>query len=74
MKPTNKKHNFPLSVGYSIADANQPLFCETVERFKDNIGEVYFAFTGIPSGRSALGGDLSFFDTTEQLIFELYKI
>ena len=74
MKPTNKKHNIPLSVGYSITDENQPLFCETVERFKDNIGEVYFAFTGIPSGRSALGGDLSFFDTTEQLIFELDKI
>ena len=74
---TNKRpHGIPLCVGYSRAAEGQPLFAETVERYRDAIGEVYFSFPGIAGGRSSLGYESGYTDHTAlaQLTHELRRI
>lgn len=71
-----QKHNIPLCVGFSVAGEHQPLFSELAEKYSKEIGEVYFSFTGISGGRSALGNENGYTDygITEFLISELRKI
>ena len=47
------------------------LFSEIVADYKDQLGEVYFAFPGIASGRPG-GGNLP--ERIEQLEYELHEI
>ena len=71
-----KGHGLLLSVGHSFTGEGQFTFPQIVDRNKDKIKEVYFAFTGIPSGRSSLGAENGYFDyeTTERLISDLLEI
>ena len=63
-----------LSVGYQ--DSEKYGFSQIVRTYRDAIEEVYFAFVGEPSGRSALGGYDGYFDYTLQarLVSELKAI
>lgn len=73
---TKTAHNIPLCVGYSFSAEGQMTFPQIVEQYRDSIGEVYFAFTGMPSGRSALGFESGYTDfaSTERLVCELQQI
>ncbi|MBE6929117.1 MAG: hypothetical protein E7463_02455 [Ruminococcaceae bacterium] len=66
----------PLCVGYSMTGEGQMPFPEIVSRYRESIGEVYFAFTGMASGRSPLGDESGYtdFDATERLIDEIGAI
>ena len=71
-----KEHGIPLCVGYSFSAEGKTAFPQIVERYKQHIGEVYFAFTGMSSGRSALGQESGYtdFGATERLTAELKQI
>lgn len=71
-----RSHGIPLCVGYSFSPENKPTFDEIVKTYKNSIGEVYFAFTGMRSGRSALGLESGYtdFGATERLVHELKNI
>ncbi len=60
MKQTKAKT--PLSVGYTVPADGQIPFVDLVSRYRDAIGEVYFAFPGISSGRSPLGQEAAYSD------------
>ena len=76
MKPTKRVSCIPLCVGYSMTGEGQMTFDEIVSRYRESIGEVYFSFTGVPSGRSPLGSESGYtdYDTTERLIYEVGNI
>ena len=78
MNQTNNKktHGIPLCVGYSLSAEGQMPFPKIVNRYKNYIGEVYFAFPGMASGRSALGNENGYsdFGTLELLTNELKEI
>ena len=52
----------PLCVGYSFTAEGQMPFLEIVKSYKDAIGEVYFAFPGIATGRSPFGAESGYTD------------
>jgi len=58
MRQTKRVSCIPLCVGYSMTDEVQMPFDEIVSIYRDSIGEVYFPFTGIASGRSPLGSEI----------------
>jgi hypothetical protein len=62
-----------LSVGYQ--DSEKFLFSDIVKTYAPAIEEVYFAWVGEKSGRSAIGGYDGYFDYTlqERLVSELKK-
>ncbi len=81
MSPTEapakkRKSCIPLCVGYSMTDENQMPFDRIVSAYRDSIGEVYFPFIGIASGRSPLGDENGWTDYSaiERLIPELCAI
>jgi len=76
MRQTKRVSCIPLCVGYSMTDEVQMPFDEIVSIYRDSIGEVYFPFTGIASGRSPLGSENGYTDygTTERLIYEIGNI
>ncbi len=76
MKQTKERHGIPLSVGYSISPEDKPLFSDTVKLYRDYIGEVYFAFPDVATGRSPLGSETGYRDYTvqQQLDYELQEI
>jgi len=76
MKQTKRSSCIPLCVGYQMTDESQMTFDEIVKLYRDSIGEVYFPFTGIASGRSPLGSESGYtdFDSTERLIYEIGNI
>ncbi len=63
-----------LSVGYQ--DSEKFLFSDIVNIYKNAIEEVYFAWIGEKSGRSAIGGYDGYFDYSlqEKLVSELKRI
>ena len=63
-----------LSVGYQ--DSDKFLFSEIVKTYKSAVEEVYFAWIGEKSGRSAIGGYDGYFDYSlqERLVAELKEI
>ena len=74
MKPTKEKT--PLSVGYTLPGEGQLSFVDVIHRYRNAVGEVYFAFPGIASGRSPLGGETGFtdFDALSCLVEDLTRI
>lgn len=76
MKPTKRVSCIPLAVGYTMTDDAQMSFDEIVKLYRESIGEVYFPFTGIASGRSPLGKESGYtdYDATERLIYEISNI
>lgn len=52
----------PLCVGYSFTAEGQMPFLEIVKSYRDAIGEVYFAFPGIATGRSPFGAESGYTD------------
>ncbi|MBE6712780.1 MAG: hypothetical protein E7580_04580 [Ruminococcaceae bacterium] len=60
MKQTKAKT--PLSVGYTVPADGQIPFVDLISRYRDAIGEVYFAFPGISSGRSPFGQESPYND------------
>ena len=48
------------AVGFPVCDDPDRPFVEVVDEFRDRIGEVYFAWPGEPSGRSAASDDGGF--------------
>ena len=42
------------SVGYQLPDEDEPSFATLVAKFREHIGEVYFSWLDLPSGRSPL--------------------
>lgn len=60
MKPTKEKT--PLSVGYTVPAEGQIPFVELVSRYREEIGEVYYAFPDVSSGRSPLGRESAYTD------------
>ena len=60
MKQTKAKT--PLSVGYTVPAEGQIPFVDLIARYREEIGEVYFAFPGISSGRSPLGQESPYQD------------
>ncbi|OGV33511.1 MAG: hypothetical protein A2020_10460 [Lentisphaerae bacterium GWF2_45_14] len=63
------------AVGYQVPD-NGEGFCEIVKNYHDSIAELYFAWTGQPSGRAKLGEKRGLIDWTaqERLEYELVEI
>ena len=48
------------AVGYQLAEAHEASFVEVVAEFADRVGEVYFPWIAMPSGRPPIGrGDAS---------------
>ena len=76
MKRIKRVSCIPLCVGYQMTDEGQLTFDEIAGKYRESIGEVYFSFTGSPSGRSPLGSESGYtdFGTTERLIYEIGKI
>ena len=71
-----KQTNTPLSVGYTLPGEGQLPFVDVIRRYRDAVGEVYFAFPGVASGRSPLGGETGFtdFDALACLVEDLTRI
>ncbi len=71
-----KQTNTPLSIGYTVTGEGQLSFVDLVRRYKDHIGEVYFAFPGAASGRSPLGEETGFtdYDAVYQLVEDLSAV
>ncbi len=59
MKPTDKTL---LSVGYTVPANGQLSFVDLISRYREAIGEIYFAFPGVASGRSAFGQESGYTD------------
>lgn len=57
-----KQTKTPLSIGYAQPGEGQFSFSDIVRRYREDIGEVYFAFPGVASGRSPLGSETGFTD------------
>ena len=76
MSPIKKGHGIPLSVGYSVSPEDKPLFSDTVKFYRDYIGEVYFSFPDMASGRSPLGNETGYrdYNIQAQLDYELQEI
>ena len=74
MKQTKAKT--PLSVGYTVPADGQIPFVDLVSRYRDAIGEVYFAFPGISSGRSPFGQESPYqdYDALNILTEDLYAL
>lgn len=74
MKQTKAKT--PLSVGYTVPADGQIPFVDLVSRYRDAIGEVYFAFPGISSGRSPFGQESPYqdYDAINILTEDLYAL
>lgn len=68
-----KQTKTPLSIGYAQPGEGQFSFSDIVRRYQQDIGEVYFAFPGVASGRSPLGSETGFpdFDALMVLTEEL---
>lgn len=58
----NRTDPTPLSVGYTVPAEGQLPFISLIQRYRDAIGEVYFAFPGIASGRSPFGQESCYTD------------
>lgn len=71
-----KQTKTPLSIGYAQPGEGQFSFVDIVRRYRESIGEVYFAFPGIASGRSPLGSETGFtdFDALAILTEELSQV
>jgi collagenase-like PrtC family protease len=55
-----------LAVGYPVIEDDDQSFVDVVRAFRDHIAEVYFAWPGDPSGRSAFGLAHGIVDPTAQ--------
>ena len=71
-----KQTKTPLSIGYTQPGEGQFSFVDIVRRNREDIGEVYFAFPGVASGRSPLGGETGFtdFDAVNYLVEDLTQV
>ncbi|MBQ9784564.1 MAG: hypothetical protein IJW29_03590 [Clostridia bacterium] len=58
----NGAHGIPLCVGYSLTGEGQFTFPEIVARNRNAIGEVYFPWIGLSSGRSPFGQESGYVD------------
>lgn len=58
------------SVGYQLPDPDEPPFSETVEAFREHIGEVYFPWADMPSGRAPLTSRRGYTDWSGQTRLE----
>ena len=76
MRLTDNRHQIPLSVGYSISPEGMPLFSDIVKTYQKAIGEVYFAFPYISSGRSPFGMESGYkdYNALNFMMQELTKI
>lgn len=76
MKQTENSAVTPLSVGYTLPGEGQLSFVDLMRRYRNAVGEVYFAFPGFASGRSPLGGESGFidYDSTRRLVEEMAQI
>lgn len=52
------------AVGYQLADPGEPAFSELLAEYRDGIGEVYFPWDDMPSGRAALASRRGYTDWT----------
>ncbi len=64
------------AVGYQIREDDQESFAEIVSRYKEHIGEGFFAWTDMPSGRSSYTNNMGYIDWGAQskLILDLQAI
>ena len=78
MKPIDQKHehHLKLCVGYSLTNEGHFPFPRIVARNLEKINEVYFAYVGAASGRSAFGYENGYIDygAQERLESELREI
>lgn len=58
------------AVGYQLADPDEAPFSTLVQRYRDQIGEVYFPWGDLPSGRAALTRRRGYTDWTGQARLE----